>query len=50
MGGFFPDFVVEWPTVAAGLAIAVAIGLIAGFVPARRAQKLRIVEALRNVG
>jgi len=50
MGGFFPDFVVEWSTVAAGLVIAVAIGLISGIVPARRAQKLRIVEALRNVG
>jgi ABC-type antimicrobial peptide transport system permease subunit len=50
MGGFFPDFSVEWSTVIAGLVIATIIGLISGFVPARRAQKLRIVDALRNVG
>ena len=50
MGGFFPDFSVEWTTVIAGLVIATIIGLISGFVPARRAQKLRIVDALRNVG
>jgi putative ABC transport system permease protein len=50
MGGFFPDFTVEWSTVLAGLALALAIGLISGFMPARRAQQLRIVEALRNVG
>lgn len=50
MGGFFPDFSVEWTTVIAGLVIATVIGLISGFVPARRAQKLRIVDALRNVG
>ena len=50
MGGFFPDFTVEWSTVAAGLAIAIATGLISGFVPARRAANLRIVDALRNVG
>jgi putative ABC transport system permease protein len=50
MGGFFPDFTVEWSTIGIGLAIALAIGLISGFVPARRAHQLRIVEALRDVG
>jgi putative ABC transport system permease protein len=50
MGGFFPDFSVEWTTVIIGLVIALLIGLISGIVPARRAQGLRIVDALRNVG
>lgn len=50
MGGFFPDFTVEWSTVALGLGIAIATGLISGLVPAQRAANLRIVDALRNVG
>lgn len=50
MGGFFPDFTVEWSTVGVGLVVALVIGFISGFVPARRARRLRIVEALRNVG
>jgi putative ABC transport system permease protein len=50
MWGWFPDFTVEWSTVGLGLAVALFIGLVAGFVPARRAQRLRIVDALRNVG
>lgn len=49
MNGMFPDFTVEWSTVAAGLGMAILIGLVAGFVPARRAGQLRIVEALRMV-
>ncbi len=50
MGGWFPTFNVEWSTVVAGLAIAVATGVVSGYFPARRARRLRIVDALRNVG
>ncbi len=50
MGGYFPDFTVEWSTVAIGMSVALGIGLISGFVPARRAHRLRIVDALRDVG
>ncbi|HJQ83274.1 MAG TPA: ABC transporter permease [Candidatus Binatia bacterium] len=38
------------PAVAAeGLAIALAVGLLAGFVPARNAARLNVVEALRRL-
>lgn len=49
LDAFFPGFGVTWPTIALGLAIAVAIGLLAGLIPALRAARLPVVQALRQV-
>jgi putative ABC transport system permease protein len=38
---------VSWPAVLLGLALAAATGLLAGVLPARRAARLEVVEALR---
>jgi putative ABC transport system permease protein len=43
-----PDFEMVWQTAALGLAIAVCMGLLVGAVPALTAQRLRIVDALRE--
>jgi putative ABC transport system permease protein len=43
-----PGFELVWQTIAAGLAIAVLLGLVVGAVPALTARKLRIVDALRE--
>ena len=48
-GGFFPPMSIYWGTVLTGVAIAVAIGAVSGLVPAVRASRLRIVDALRRV-
>jgi putative ABC transport system permease protein len=48
-GGFFPPMSVYWGTVLTGIAIAVVIGAVSGFVPAMQASRLRIVDALRRV-
>ena len=40
---------VYWGTVFTGIAIAVVIGAVSGFVPAMQASRLRIVDALRRV-
>ena len=48
-GGFFPPMSVYWGTVFTGVAIAVVIGAVSGLVPAVRASRLRIVDALRRV-
>jgi putative ABC transport system permease protein len=48
-GGFLPVFYLAPWKMAAGLALAVAVSLAAGIVPATMAMRLRIVEALRRV-
>ena len=48
-GGFLPVFYLAPWKMAAGLALAVAVSLAAGVVPAMMAMRLRIVEALRRV-
>ena len=49
-GGFFSDFRVSFPTVLMGLGIATAIGALSAPVPALRASRTNIAEALRFVG
>jgi len=48
-GGLLPPMTVSWATVAAGIAIAVLMGLASGLVPAAQAARLTIVDALRRV-
>jgi putative ABC transport system permease protein len=43
-----PDFKMIWQTAAVGLAIALAMGILVGALPALTAQRLRIVDALRE--
>jgi putative ABC transport system permease protein len=43
-----PGFTVVWQTFAAGLGIALVLGLAVGAVPALTARRLRIVDALRE--
>jgi putative ABC transport system permease protein len=49
-GGFLADFRVSYATALAGLAIATAIGALSALVPALRASRTSIAEALRFVG
>jgi putative ABC transport system permease protein len=46
---FIPVFLVPPRDIALGFAIALLLGLAAGFPPAWQAMRLRIVEALRRV-
>jgi len=48
-GGFLPPMTVTWETVALGVAIALAMGIVSGLVPAIRASRLAVVDALRRV-
>ena len=50
MGAFFPYFRVGGATIAMAMTIALALGVIAAALPAYRASKLRVVDALRRVG
>jgi putative ABC transport system permease protein len=50
MGTLFPVFEVSNETVGLQVACAVAVGLIAALLPARRAARVRIVEGLRAIG
>ena len=45
---FFGGFVLSWPTVGAGLAIGVALGVLVGIPPAWAASRLTIAEAQRR--
>ena len=49
VGAFIPVFVVSGSNVAAGIALSVPIGILAGFIPATMASRLKIVDALRRV-
>ena len=48
-GGLLPPMTVSWTTVAIGIGIAVLMGAASGLIPAWRASRLRIVDALRRV-
>jgi putative ABC transport system permease protein len=48
-GGFIPEFRVNNTNVAIGLVLSVAIGIVAGLIPATLAARLKIVDALRRV-
>ena len=47
--GFLPPLQVDWATVLAGIGVALLIGAVSGLIPAIRASRLRIVDALRRV-
>jgi len=49
-GGFLADFGVNYGTVALGLGISAGVGFISAVLPALRASKMSIAEALRYVG
>jgi putative ABC transport system permease protein len=50
MGTLFPVFEVSRSTIGLQVACAIAVGVIAAALPARRAARLRIVEGLRAIG
>lgn len=49
MGGMFPYFRIDSGTVVLALALATALGFLAGLVPAAQAGKLSVVDALRRI-
>jgi putative ABC transport system permease protein len=49
MSGLLPPMVVHWSTVWTGIAVALLVGAISGWIPAWQASRLRIVNALRRV-
>ena len=50
MGGFFPYFRIAGSTAIAAVALAMSLGVVAAVIPALRAARLEIVDALRRVG
>lgn len=50
MGSYFPYFRIAEGTAAAALGLALLLGLIAGILPAYRAAKINVIDALRRVG
>jgi putative ABC transport system permease protein len=50
LGQYFRVFPLTWATLALGLAVALAVGLLAAMLPAWRAGRVSIAEALRKVG
>jgi putative ABC transport system permease protein len=49
MGGFFPYFRIEPSTMVAAVLLSVALALVASLIPAYRASKLSVTNALRRV-
>ena len=49
VNAFIPGFEVEWSTVILGLAMATALGIVSGIVPAWQAMRLPVIQALRRV-
>jgi putative ABC transport system permease protein len=49
MGGFLGDFALEGRAVALAVSVSLALGMIAAALPAVRAGRLKIVDALRRV-
>ncbi|AUX44269.1 ABC transporter ATP-binding protein [Sorangium cellulosum] len=49
MGGMFPYFRIDLTTAVAALGLAMALSLIASLIPAYRASKLSVTDALRRV-
>jgi len=48
-GGLLPLFYLSTEAVVTGLGVALAVGLLAGFLPALSAGRLRVVDALRRI-
>jgi len=48
-GGLLPFFHLSGEAIALGFALALAVGLVAGFLPALSASRLRVAAALRRV-
>lgn len=48
-GGLLPFFYLPAPAIIEGALVALAVGAIAGFIPALGAMRLRVVDALRRV-
>ena len=48
-GGMLPIFYIPPEALAAGFAVALCVGIVAGFLPAFSAMRLNVVEALRKV-
>ncbi|HEX3346398.1 MAG TPA: FtsX-like permease family protein, partial [Polyangiaceae bacterium] len=49
MGGFFPYFRLETANMVLGMALAALLGVAASMIPAWRASKIRVVDAVRRV-
>jgi ABC-type antimicrobial peptide transport system permease subunit len=49
MAPFLLNFRVTWMVLAAAFGISVGVGVLAGFVPAIRSSRVRIVDGLRQV-
>jgi putative ABC transport system permease protein len=47
--GFLPFFYLPAPAILLGIALAFAVGILAGILPATTAMRLRVVDALRRV-
>jgi putative ABC transport system permease protein len=50
LGQYFRVFPLTWATLALGLAVALLVGLLAAVLPAWRASRLSIAEAMQKVG
>jgi putative ABC transport system permease protein len=50
MGNMFPQFKVQPSIAAFAFGLATLLGLFAAILPARKAARLQVVEALRRVG
>jgi putative ABC transport system permease protein len=50
LGGFFPYFQMNPSTAAIGVLLSIGLGAVSAIIPAMRASKLTIVDALRRVG
>lgn len=50
MGAYFPYFRIAQSTAISAVGLALLLGLIAGILPAYRAAKLNVIDALRRVG
>ena len=49
MAPFMINFKVTWAVLASAFGISVGVGILAGFVPAIRSSRIRIVDGLRQV-
>ena len=48
-GGLLPFFYLSLDAIVLGLGLALAVGLMAGILPALAASRLRVVDALRRI-
>ena len=50
MGSYFPYFRITGTTAVAAVVLSLLLGLLAGLIPAYRASRLNVIDALRRVG